>query len=199
MELAGNGRLDGPSIALFPGAWNPPTQAHAALAEAALAFASRVVFVLPRALPHKTLDGPSPERRLAWLQALAARHPAFSAARSEGGLFAEIARECRALAPGARLFLLCGSDAAHRIVHWPYPPALSIDSQLAEYELLVAPRPECYEPPPHLRSRVHTLPLPPDFRLVSSTEARRRLQGREDARPLIPPAIWDDVLHAYSL
>jgi nicotinic acid mononucleotide adenylyltransferase len=50
-------------IALFPGAWNPPTVAHLAIARAALNYADEVVWLLPRAFPHKTFDGANFEQR----------------------------------------------------------------------------------------------------------------------------------------
>jgi nicotinic acid mononucleotide adenylyltransferase len=186
------------AAALFPGAWNPPTRAHLALAEAALAHAAEVVFVLPRAFPHKSGDGPSPQARLAWLDAIAETNSSFSVALSEGGLFVEMAREFRRLRATPRVLLLCGSDAAHRIVNWSYGEGDPIARQLEEYELLVAPRPDDYRPPAPLAARVHTLDLPADYRLVSSTEARLRLERGEDARSLIPGAIWDDVVRHYK-
>src|SRR5450432_4836233 len=58
-------------IGVLPGTFNPPTRAHLALAEAALEHVDRVIFVLPRVLPHKDLSGVSFEERLALIQAVA--------------------------------------------------------------------------------------------------------------------------------
>src|SRR5215813_7604346 len=83
-------------LGILSGAFNPPTVAHLALAEAALASSEvdEVVFVLPRSLPHKEFAGASPEERLDMLLS-SCKDPAFSVAETDGGLFVEIAEECR--------------------------------------------------------------------------------------------------------
>lgn len=184
------------SIALFPGAWNPPTRAHVAMAEAALEHAGALVFVLARTMPHKTLEGASMERRIAWLEAISASNSRFFAGISDGGLFIEMARECREATGASRIFVVCGRDAAHRIVAWDYGPSDSIERQFEEYSLLVAPRGEPYDPPPHLASRILQLHLPGDWRDVSSTEVRRRIASRENVAGLVPDAILESVLGA---
>jgi len=194
MELLA-GALDS-SVALLAGAWNPPTRAHLELARAALGWARRAVFVLPRAFPHKPLEGASFEQRLHWIRTLASLHPLFAAAVSDGGLFLEMAREARALGV-QRVFLVCGSDAAARIVGWDYGELEPIERQLEEYELLAAPRPLPYTPPPHLRARVHTLIVPAILDGISSTEVRRRIREGEPWRHLVPDAIADSVEAAY--
>ena len=82
-------------LAVLPGTFNPPTRAHMALARAALASADEVLFVLPRAFPHKPYSGASFEDRVRMLAAAVADEPRFSIASSDGGLFIEIARQCR--------------------------------------------------------------------------------------------------------
>lgn len=194
MELLA-GALDS-SVALLAGAWNPPTRAHAELARAALGWARRAVFVLPRAFPHKPLEGASFEQRADWIARLASLHPLFTAAVSDGGLFLEMAREARALG-AQRVFHVCGSDAAARIVGWDYGALEPIDRQLEEYELLVAPRPLPFAPPPRLRARIHTLIVPASLDGISSTEVRRRIREGEPWRHLVPDAIADSVEQAY--
>src|SRR5438034_11701211 len=80
-------------LAILPGAFNPPTRAHLAMAEAALSVADEVLFVLPRAFPHKEYSGAAFDMRVAWLQAALAVNPRFSLAAAERGLFIDIARE----------------------------------------------------------------------------------------------------------
>ena len=58
-------------IALFPGAFNPPTVAHVAIALAAHTWASEVVWTLPRAFPHKGYEGADLHARLEMLRRLA--------------------------------------------------------------------------------------------------------------------------------
>ncbi len=194
MELLA-GALDS-SVALLAGAWNPPTRAHLELARAALGWARRAVFVLPQAFPHKPLEGASFEQRAAWIRQLASLHPLFAAAASDGGLFLEMAREARALG-AQRVFHVCGSDAAARILGWDYSELEPIERQLEKYELLVAPRPLPFQPPPHLRARVHTLIVPALLDGISSTEVRRRIREGEPWRHLVPDAIADFVAAAY--
>lgn len=194
MELLAGALAD--SVALLAGAWNPPTRAHLELARAALGWARRAVFVLPRAFPHKPLEGASFEQRAGWIRALASRHPLFAAAVSGGGLFLEMAREARALG-ARRVFHVCGSDAAARILGWDYGSLPPIERQLEEYELLVAPRPLPFKPPPHLRGRVHTLIVPASLDGISSTEVRRRIGNGEPWRHLVPDFIADEVERAY--
>jgi nicotinate-nucleotide adenylyltransferase len=183
-------------IALLPGAWNPPTLAHIAVAKAALSRADEAVLVLPRVFPHKEFEGPGPDRRAAWLAACA-RASGLSAALSDGGLFIDVARECRAATRASAIFLVCGSDAAERIVGWDYGPGDSIARQLEEYELLVAPRPGGFAPPPGLAPRIHSLDLAADWRGVSSTEVRDRIRRGGAWAHLVPAEIAEDVRAAF--
>src|SRR5688572_11711044 len=108
-------------LCVFPGSYNPPTRAHLALARAALAMIDEVVFVIPRFFPHKDYDGASFEQRIEMVSQMASGEERFSVAAATGGLFVEIARECREAydsRPG--LIFLCGRDAAERIVNWDY-------------------------------------------------------------------------------
>lgn len=194
MELLAGGVAS--TTALLAGAWNPPTRAHLELARAALGWARRAVFVLPRAFPHKPLEGAAFDRRAEWIRSLAALDPRFAAAVSEGGLFLEMAREARAL--GAhRIFHVCGSDAAARILAWDYGALEPIGKQLEEYELLAAPRPLPVMPPPQLRSRVHTLIVPASLDGISSSEVRRRIRAGEPWRHLVPDCIAGALESAY--
>jgi len=184
------------SAALLAGAWNPPTRAHLELARAALGWARRAVFVLPRAFPHKPLEGAPFGLRVQWIRSLASLDPRFAAAVSEGGLFLEMAREASALG-ATRVFHVCGSDAAARIVGWDYGPLEPIEKQLEEYELLVAPRPLPFQPPGHLRARIHTLIVPASLDGVSSTEVRRRMRSGEPWTHLVPGIVADSVAAAF--
>src|SRR5437773_2599878 len=108
-------------LAILPGAFNPPTRAHLAMAESALAVVDEVLFVLPRAFPHKRYTGAGFEHRVELLQAALAGAPHFSLAASDRGLFIDMAREARVdYGAATELFILCGRDAAERIVNWDY-------------------------------------------------------------------------------
>ncbi len=107
-------------LAIFPGTFNPVTVAHVSLAEAALTIADEVVFVLPRIFPHKIYAGASFEERIELLCMALGDRVSFSIAASEGGLFVEIAEECRRAYGDIQLSFLCGRDAAERIANWDY-------------------------------------------------------------------------------
>lgn len=199
MEYLRRAAAASPSLALLPGAWNPPTRAHLALARAGLQAAGEVLLVLPRTFPHKDLAGPALDQRLAWLLRVAESDPRFSVALSDGGLFIEMAREAKRLRPEAGdIFLLCGSDAAERIIAWPYPAETGIEAQLREYRLLVAARDGRFAAPPRLAHAVTTLLLEEDCSLISSSEVRRRAEAGEDWAALVPASIAEEVGRVYG-
>jgi len=101
-------------LAILSAAFHPPTRAHLALAEAAFntGAAQEVLCVLPRRFPHKEYEDVTLEQRLEMVLAATAHQPAISVGISEGGLFADIAAECRAAYGEAlELWFLCGRDA----------------------------------------------------------------------------------------
>ena len=160
------------------------------MAEAALSVVDEVLFVLPRIFPHKEYGGAPFEARVEMLRAALAGNPRFSLAVSYRGLFIDIAREAR-LEYGVttELFLLCGRDAAERIVNWDYGSADSIQKQLEVFELLVASRGGHYEPPHEIRDRVRSIAVPPGFDEISSTEVRSRIQAGDPWEDLVPDSV----------
>lgn len=160
-----------------------------AMAESALQCVDEVLFVLPAVLPHKEFSGAGFAERIEWLRAAAAGHPRYSIASSAGGLFFEIARECRQEYGAVKLFFLCGRDAAERIVNWDYGPGAGFRSQLEHFDLLVAPRDGDYQAPPEIAPHVHRLDLAPEFQAQSSTEVRRKMAAGEPWEHLVPPAV----------
>lgn len=179
-------------LGLMPGSFNPPTCAHVALAEAALSVVDQVVLVLPRWFPHKTFDGASPEQRVDMLRRIAEARPSFGAALSDGGLYVEIAREAQQVYPGTEIHLVCGRDAAERIVTWDYGESGVVEAMLREFRLLVAPREGEYAPPPHLAHAVRNL-VAGDFDECSSTRVRSDI-----AWHLVPGEIADVVREIYG-
>lgn len=185
-------------VAVFPGAWNPPTVAHAAIARAALAWASEIVWVLPRAFPHKDFDGAGFDRRLAMLTRLAASEPGHSVAVSDGGLYVEIADEARHhYGPAAEIGLLCGRDAAERIASWNYGREGVFNEMLERYPLLVAARSGSWRPAPEWEHRVVTLNAGAAFNEVSSSEVRVRIASGRPWEHLVPATIAGLVREAY--
>jgi nicotinate-nucleotide adenylyltransferase len=187
-------------IVLFPGAFNPPTVAHLAIARAARQWAGEVLWTLPRAFPHKAFEGAGFDVRLAMLRRLLADEPGFSVAIASGGLYVEMADEARAFfGSGVEIGLLCGRDAAERIAAWDYGRPGVFEAMLERYPLLVAGRAGAYLPPPRHAERIISLVMDASFDDVSSTEVRRRLASGETWRHLVPETLADMVASAYSI
>lgn len=185
-------------VGILPGAFNPVTVAHLALAQACLNRVDEVVFVLPRTFPHKDVDGAGLEERADLLVALADGSEALSVARTDGGLFIEIARECRAAyGGGVDMSILCGRDAAERIVRWDYGAPGAIDGMLQEFHLLVAARRGEYMPPPRLSHAIARLELDGEFDHVSASEVRRLVASGGSWEHLVPAALRDQVRRLY--
>jgi nicotinic acid mononucleotide adenylyltransferase len=182
----------------MPGAFNPPTRAHLTLARAALEHAGAVLFILPSILPHKEYTGATLEQRTAMLTRLTAGEGRLGTAIADGGLYIDIAREAQALFPGAQIKLLCGRDAAERIVGWSYEDPLAVEHMLEDFELLVAAREGHYDPPPRLRSRIRQLNAP-NLDEFSSSRLKDLLARGEDWRPLVPGEIADMVEEIYKV
>lgn len=158
----------------------------------------QVVLVLPRNFPHKNYADADFDQRARMLQVSAGSHPHLSAATSEGGLFHEIAQECRAAyGTDAQLALVCGWDAADRFVTWDYGVPHAIDRMLEGFQLLVASRPGPYKPPAHLRRRIRTLAMPDDLGAISASEVRRRVRAGLAWEHLVPQAIVPMVREIY--
>jgi nicotinate-nucleotide adenylyltransferase len=184
------------SLVIVPGAFNPPTRAHVILARTALAHADAVLFTLPSRLPHKEFTGASLEQRVAMLTRITKGDGRLGTAVTEGGLYIDIAREARQEFPNAEITLLCGRDAAERIVSWSYDEPRAVERMLAECELLVAPRGGGYEPPVHLRSRMRALETP-NLDSYSSSRLREMLKRGENWQELAPEEIVDLIAEIY--
>ncbi len=187
-------------LGILPGTFNPVTVAHLELARSGLESLDEIVFVLPRAFPHKTYAGASFSERVEMLSHAVRREPRFSIAGSEGGLFVEIARECRA-AYGSHtsLTFLCGSDAAERIAGWDYGDPNALQVMLGDFRLLVAHRGGEYTPPPHLTTAIHTVRLPGHAQPVSATEVRERIARGEEWEHLVPAPARDLARTIYAI
>jgi nicotinate (nicotinamide) nucleotide adenylyltransferase len=172
-------------IGILAGAFNPVTRAHLALADAARAHVDEIVFALPRAFPHKEFEGASLDDRVEMIR----RASPHRIAITEGGLLIEIAREIQIMNPDAEIHLICGRDAAERIVEWKYDDPRMLDQMFEEVKLLVASRQGSYSPPAKFRHRICELDVPGEFNDVSSSEVRRRIEAGERWEHLVPPEI----------
>ena len=186
-------------LGVLAGTFNPPTRAHLALAQAALGCADEVVFVLPRAFPHKAYGGASFEDRVRMLAAAVGDEPRVSIAASGAGLFIEIARKCReAYGAGTELLFLCGRDAAERVAGWDYGGEGAFRRQLDEYQLLVAPRHGEYRPPAGMEDRIHALPVADACDAISATEVRERIRRGEPWEHLVPEGVVGIAREVYG-
>jgi nicotinic acid mononucleotide adenylyltransferase len=185
-------------VALFPGTWNPPTVAHVDIARTARLQADEVIWLLPRVFPHKGFEGAAFDARRGMLETLARQHAGFSAAVSDGGLYAEMAAEAQDyFGPQTEISLVLGRDAAERIAAWDYGAPGVFDDFVRRHRLLVAARRGDYEPASHHRERISRLPMESSWDEVSSSEVRRRIASGEDWRVLVPPAIAGIVRDLY--
>ncbi len=173
--------------------------AHLALAQAAAVQLDAVVLVLPSVLPHKSFNSVSFTDRAHMLRKAVAGHAGLFSAVSEGGLFLEIAGECRALyGRDVELTFVCGRDAAARIVEWDYGDPAAIGRLLRQFRLLVASRDGAYAPPAHLTQSIGCFRLPPEAEAISATEVRRRIREGGDWEHLVPAAIVPLVREIYG-
>jgi nicotinate-nucleotide adenylyltransferase len=186
-------------IGVLPGTFNPVTNAHLALADAALQILDHVILVLPRQLPHKIYLGASFDQRLEMLAQVAENHRQVSIATSDGGLYWEIARECRAaIGESVEMVFVCGRDAAERIVTWDYGSLGAAEAMRREFRLLVAARGGPYVPPPEWQSSTDVLPLDPRLEEISASEIRRRAAAGEPWEHLAPAAIHSHIRKIYG-
>jgi nicotinate (nicotinamide) nucleotide adenylyltransferase len=199
LEFFYRGRKNPQSVAVFPGAWNPPTVAHREIARAALAHVDEVIWVLPRAFPHKGFEGAGFEDRKQMLVRLVEGESGFSAALSQGGLYAEIAEEARELfGEATEITLLAGRDAVERMATWKYATPGVFDELVKRHRLLVAARQGDYAPAGHQSDRIIRLAMAGDWDEVSSSEVRRRMASGEDWQGLVPSSIADLVQNLYG-
>ena len=182
-------------VALIPGSFNPPTNAHRALLEAALHNVDEAVALLPRAFPHKSYAPVSMEDRIRMLEQLSPQP--YSIAVSEGGLFLEMCLEFQRDAPAAEIFVACGRDAAERILTWHYSDPEALDLMFSSFQLMVAARHGDFHPPTRFHGRIHTLNLDPEHDAASSTEVRERIRKGTEWRHLVPELVAPLVERLY--
>jgi nicotinate-nucleotide adenylyltransferase len=201
INIAGNSSERGRRrVAVFPGAFNPPTVAHLEMARSALAYADEVLWVLPRAFPHKSFDGANFNDRCRMLERVTGAEAGFSAGVSDGGLYAEIAAEAAAFyGPETEIALVCGRDAAERIASWDYGRAGVFDELVRRHPLLVAARAGEYVAPSLHAGRIIAIPLAPTAEGVSSSEVRRLIASGLPWEHLVPPVIVDLVRQSYDI
>ncbi len=199
MKFLRSPRQSAGRVAMFAGAFHPPTLAHVALAEAALQHVDEIVWVMPRAFPHKSYDGVSCQERLDLLLG-ATSHPV---ALAEENYFFAMAEELSRDLPGRAVHLLAGEDGAQRLFDWDYglgpeAKAAFLRQGLERFPLLTARRGRQWRPPEDLAGQVAWLDLPPEANCLSSTLVRDLLRQGGPWRRHVPAAIADRVAEIYG-
>lgn len=187
------------TLGVLPAGFNPPTRAHLALAGAALGIVDEVLFVLPREFPHKSYENATFSQRMEMLLAATGGKPRYSVASSDGGLFVEIAAECRdAYGEKTALVFICGRDAAERILNWNYGRPDAVQHMLQDFQMLVAPRSGDFQPPDAMRWRIRPLAVDRDISAISATEVRERVRQGLPWEHIVPAEIVSMVGKIYG-
>jgi Cytidylyltransferase-like len=179
-------------VGAYPGSFNPPTVAHLAIAEAALAQAGldRIDLIVSRVPFGKDTEaGPRLADRLSVLHAIAARRPWLAVRLTDAQLLADIAEGYDALIIGADKWAQINDPA------WYGGSAAARDAALGRLpRVLLAPRggPASLDELPD--GRIERLQIATDHLPVSSTAARagRREWMTDEA------AAFDDQTGAWS-
>ena len=180
-------------IGLFGGAFDPPHNAHVALAQAALSqLALNVLHVVPTGDAwHKPRDLTPGLDRLAMCQKVFESVPNvvvddLELKRQGPSYTVDTLAVLRERYSGAEFFVVLGLDQAARFVHW-----YQSDQILAWAQLAIADRPlegqaKAASPEWHNRAHLHlNMPLMP----LSATDIRQRCRTGEDLSSLLSPAV----------
>jgi nicotinic acid mononucleotide adenylyltransferase len=187
------------SIALFCGAFHPPTVAHAALAEAAKHHVDEVLWVMPEKFPHKQYDLVGLGGRLRMILE-STQDPV---AIAEESLFFAIAKEAERSLPGTALRLLIGEDGARRVVEWDYglekeAHELFLKEHLNRFPIMSARRREDWTLPAGMEGCFEWLNLEQAVESVSSTLVRERIARGELWQELVSEKIRARVAEYYG-
>jgi nicotinic acid mononucleotide adenylyltransferase len=190
------------SLAVLPGAYNPPTRAHLTLAESARARGfEAVLFSLGTVTLDKPESGLPLEERVQLLVEIA-RESGFGVVLVNRGLYAEQAEALRrSLHDVQRLAFVIGMDKVSQIFDSRYyaDRDRALDALFERAELLVAARGDLdhaalelllADPPARaFAHRIEWLDLDPRVREVSSSAVRERLARGEPASEWLPAAV----------
>lgn len=104
-------------VGILPSSFNPPTEAHLALGEAARSALNLETVVLSygRVIVDKPLSGLWPEDRLLALVAIQKSRPKLGVAIASSGLYVDLARAYEAAFPRAERYFLVGFDKIEQI------------------------------------------------------------------------------------
>ena len=180
-------------IGLFGGAFDPPHNAHVALAEAALRqLYLNVLHVLPTGDAwHKPRDLTPGHHRLAMCQQAFESFPNvvvddLELKRQGPSYTVDTLAVLRERYPGAEFFVVLGLDQAAQFVHWHQSDQILAWAQLAIADRSIEGPAKAASPEWHNRAHLHlNMPLMP----LSATDIRQRCRTGEDLSSLLNPAV----------
>jgi cytidyltransferase-like protein len=198
-------------VALLPGSFDPITVAHATLAEQAAARADLVVLVYAvRTLPKEGGGPPpllSPQERLRVLRQFADPRSGHTVGVASRGLLAEQVAAASDRFPGARLWVVMGSDKALQLLDpkWYEDRDASLSALFERAGVLYAERAGQEGVVQAALRRAENrawrdlferLDLDPAVAAISSRAVRERLLAGDDVRSLVPEAAHEAVVAA---
>ena len=180
-------------IGLFGGAFDPPHNAHVALAQAALRQLSlNVLHVLPTGDAwHKPRDLTPGHHRLAMCQQAFESFPNvvvddLELKRPGPSYTVDTLAVLRERYAGAEFFVVLGLDQAAQFVHWHQSDQILAWAQLAIADRSLEGQEKAASPEWHNRAHLHlNMPLMP----LSATDIRQRCRTGEDLSSLLNPAV----------
>jgi nicotinic acid mononucleotide adenylyltransferase len=200
--LTGDEQAQPRRLGLLPGSFNPPTEAHLALARSALATGSldRLDFLLAsRTVNKERVEGTTLADRLLLLELVAEPSPQLGVVFVNRGLYVEQAELIHAALPDlAELWFVVGFDKIVQIFDPRYyqDRDAALDRLFVLARFMVAPRGEAdvgdlaslLDRPENRRyqGRISSLPLAPAYRHMSSSRVRAHvLDALNDAPPVV--------------
>ncbi|MBI2962761.1 MAG: hypothetical protein HYY35_03335 [Deltaproteobacteria bacterium] len=189
------------SVAVLPGAFDPPTLAHLALARAAgdRGFDTVLLSISTRTIDKEAAGGLDAAERLYLLGAITAADDRRGVLVQNRGLYAEQAGAVRAALPSAAdVAFVVGMDKVSQIFDTRYyeNAAAALAALFTQARLLVAARGDLDRgalrtllergPARGYAERVSWLELDPRWRTVSATRVRERLARGELPREWLP-------------
>lgn len=180
-------------IGLFGGAFDPPHNAHVALAQAALRQLSlNVLHVVPTGDAwHKPRDLTPSLHRLAMCQQAFESFPNvvvddLELKRQGPSYTVDTLAVLRERYAGAEFFVVLGLDQAAQFVHWHQSDQILAWAQLAIADRSLEGQEKAASPEWHNRAHLHlNMPLMP----LSATDIRQRCRTGEDLSSLLSPAV----------
>ncbi len=191
-------------VVMYGGSFNPPHRGHERAARAAMEqlVPARFFLVPGREPPHKALPagGPSPERRLALTQELAAELPGTEVLdlelRREGASYTvDSLAELKERFPAAEIVFLVGTDMFLSLETWREPARILQLASVGVFQRAPGERPALERQAEHYRqvygATVYIIESDPLE--ISSSELRALLPARQ-GRDYLPEGVYEGII-----